>query len=720
MRLILSIVGGLLVLALVVVGFLAWTPSPPRLDEDAIRTASAQYSARIIRDDYGVPHIYGATDADVAFGLAWAHAEDDWETIEPTLLAARGVLARYEGQDAAPTDYIVQLLRIQETVAERYESDLTDETRALLEGYATGMNAWGLDNPDRVRPGVLPITGQDVVAGFVLRTPFMYGLDEDLGELFAETRQRTISIGDTETAWQIIDQPNPELGSNAIAVAPSRSADGHTRLIVNSHQPFTGPVAWYEIRVHSEDGWDAAGGTFPGAPLVLHGHNQDLGWAHTVNHPDLADIYVLDINPDNENQYRLDGEWVDFETGNAALRVRLWGPFSWTFNREMLWSAHGPVVRRPHGTYAIRYSGFDEVRGVEQWYRMNRSQNFGEWMDAMNMQAVTSLNTVYADREGHIAYIYNARMPVRAEGYDWRQYLPGDRSDLIWTQYAPLSDLPILIDPASGYVANANNTPFRATDRSEDLDEDEFSASFGIETEMTNRGLRILRLLSQDESITGDELLEYKFDLDYAPNSAVAMLIAELMVMDMGDDPLMIEAQTILNSWDFSTDVENPNTALAVLTAIKCVENRHDLRQPWTCDPATALRQSALDLMDHYGRLDPPWGDVNRHVRGDFDQPVDGGPDILRAIYCGCKALNEDGQFVGVAGDTYIMAVEWDETGAVHSRAIHQFGSATLDESSPHYADQADEFVAMQLREIPLEMDALLASSSSDETVGGR
>ncbi|WP_421790802.1 acylase [Hyphobacterium sp.] len=719
MKLAFKIIGSVLVVAILGLATLAWTPAPPSPDEDIIRAEAARYSARIIRDAYGVPHISGETDADVGFGLAWAHAEDDWETIESTLLAARGTLALYDGQDAAPTDYIVQLLRVRETVAEQYESDLAQDTRDLLEAYATGFNAWALENPGRVRYGALPVTGEDVVAGFVLRTPFMYGLDADLGELFAETRQRTISIGEDEAAWQLIDGENPELGSNAIAVAPSRSEGGATRLIINSHQPFTGPVAWYEIRVQSEEGWDAAGGTFPGAPLVLHGHNADLGWAHTVNHPDLADIYVLEINPEDENQYRLDGEWVDFETGTADLRVRLFGPFSWVFNRELLWSAHGPVVRRPHGTYAIRYSGFDEIRAAEQWYRMNRAESFEDWMAAMEMQAVTSLNTVYADREGHIAYVYNARMPVRAAGYDWREYLPGDRSELIWTEYAPLSDLPIVIDPPSGFVANANNTPFRATARDDDLDPDDFPASFGIEREMTNRGQRLFQLLEDDTVITGTDLLGHKFDLHYAANSPVARLVSELLAQDFGDDQLMFDAQRVLEAWDFSTDIFDTSAALGVLTAIKCIENRHDLR-PWTCDPAEALRASADDLMSHHGRLDPPWGDVNRHVRGEFHEPVDGGPDILRAIYCGCTELNAEGQFHGVAGDTYIMAVEWDANGNLRSRAIHQFGSATLNGTSPHYADQADEFVAMELREIPWTQDALMAEATRDYRVGGR
>jgi penicillin amidase/acyl-homoserine-lactone acylase len=350
---------------------------------------------------------------------------------------------------------------------------------------------------------------------------------------------------------------------------------------------------------------------------------------------------------------------------------------------------------------------------------MNRADTFEDWRAAMEMRAITSLNTVYADREGHIGYFYNARMPLRAEGFDWQQYLPGDRSDLVWTEYAPLSALPSIVDPAAGYVANANNTPFRATAPVEDADPDAYPASFGIETEMTNRGQRLLALLEADPAISDAELLAYKFDLRYAADSPVARLVAEILAMDLDDNPLLIEAQRVLEDWDFSTDAENRSAALGVLVAIKCIENRHHLR-PWTCEPAEALARSARDLMDHHGRLDPEWGTINRHVRGDYDAPVDGGPDILRAIYCGCDALNADGRFEGVAGDTYIMAVEWDADGTLRSRAIHQFGAATLDDTSPHYADQADEFVAMELRDIPLEMDALMTEHTADYRVGGR
>jgi len=167
--------------------------------------AAEAYSVRIVRDEFGVPQIYGVTDPDTAFGLGYAQAEDDWATLQTTLVAARGRLARYAGQDAAPTDYIVQLLRIRELVEARYESDLSPATRALVEAYADGLNLYAAEHLRHTWAGELPVTGHDIVAGFVLRTPFMYGLDGDLAELFLDERQRTVSMGSSDTAFQLIE-----------------------------------------------------------------------------------------------------------------------------------------------------------------------------------------------------------------------------------------------------------------------------------------------------------------------------------------------------------------------------------------------------------------------------------------------------------------------------------------------------------------------------------
>tara|TARA_R110000868_G_scaffold35549_4_gene127427 strand:+ start:25155 stop:27302 length:2148 start_codon:yes stop_codon:yes gene_type:complete len=656
--------------------------------------AAESYSVRIVRDEFGVPQIYGVTDPDTAFGLGYAQAEDDWATMQTTLVAARGHLARYEGSDAAPTDYIVQLLRIHELVEARYDSDLSPATRALVEAYADGLNLYAAEHPRHTWSDELPVRGQDIVAGFVLRTPFMYGLDADIGELFADERQRTVSMGSSETAFRFLEQAALPFGSNAFAVAPERSDDGATRLLINSHQPFTGPVAWYEARLHSEEGWDMDGATFPGAPLILHGFNPDLAWAHTVNHPDLADIYVLETEGD---RYRLDGEWLDLEHGQARIEVGIFGPLRWTVTRDLWWSRHGPVVRTPHGDYAIRYSGMDQIGQVEQWYAMNRATDFDSWMAAMNINAIPSLNAVYADREGHIAYVYNARMPVREEGYDWLQYLPGDRSELIWDEYLPLSAMPIYRDPAGGWLLSANQTPFDAAELADNIDAAAYSPTFGIQTRYSNRAWRGLELLRAQGQISRESLLEIKFDKVYSDQSPVARLVTELLADDFSNDPALAEAQSVLRRWDLSTDTGNREAALGVLVAVRCIGNLHT-NDPWLMDPVEALREAAGELMAHYGRLNPEWGEVNRLVRGEVNIPVGGGPDILRAIYASSHDLNEDGQLVAAAGDTSIMLVEWLADGTQNAQAIHQFGSATLDESSPHYADQAPIFAAEEWR----------------------
>lgn len=693
---------GVLVLALVLAGLAKFTLGPgPGISLDAAQAAAAPYANHTIaRDEYGVPHIWGERDADTAFGLGYAHASDDWETIQTTLVAARGQLARFEGPDAAPTDYIVRLLRIRELVSERYTLDLTEETRAILEAYAAGITLYAAENPLRVWGGALPVTGEDIVAGFVLRTPFMYGLDSDLAELFEDERQRTISMADTDTAFQWLEGQRLPFGSNAFAIAPSFSDDGATRLIINSHQPYEGPVAWYEARLRSDEGWDMAGGTFPGAPLILHGHNADLGWAHTVNLPDLADIYVLETEGD---RYLLDGEWRDLEHGTARLNVRLFGSIRWTVKRDLWWSEHGPVVRTGHGDYAIRYSGMDEVRQVEQWYEMNRARNLSDWLGAMEMDAISSLNTIYADREGNIAYLYNAVMPDRVEGYDWRQYLPGDRSELIWQGYHPFGTLPAYLNPQAGWLLSANQTVFDATGVDENIDPADFSPTFGIEPRMTNRGHRGLELLRAETSLSRERLMQIKFDKTYSENSAVGRLMRELLALDVSDDPLLAEAQGLIGDWDLSTDIANRHAAIGVLTAVRCIGNRHH-EDPWLTDPREALSAAAAELMQHHGRLDPEWGEINRMVRGDVDMPLGGGPDVLRAVYGANDGLDPDGRIRGVAGDTYIMAVEWSAEGEMRSQAIHQYGSATIDESSPHYDDQAVLFAREEWRDIDWDL----------------
>jgi len=453
-------------------------------------------------------------------------------------------------------------------------------------------------------------------------------------------------------------------------------------------------VAWYEAHLVSQEGMDIVGGVFPGSPVVLHGHNRNLGWAHTVNMPDLVDIYVLDMNPDNPNQYKFDGEWRDLEVETIKLDVRIFGPLRWKVKREVLWSVYGPTVRQPHGVYAIRYAGMGEIRQVEQWYRMGKAKNFDEWLDVVRTRRIPSFNIGYADRKGNIFYLYNALFPIRAEGYRWKDYLPGNTSETLWTEFLPFEKLPQIKNPASGFIQNCNNTPFQTTVGPENPNPEDYSPTLGIDTMMTNRALRALELFGGDDSITKEEFYQYKFDTAYSKDSLAKECLEKIFAAPAPDDPVVQEAIEVLHQWDYNTDVENPAAAIAILTLEPLVR-----AQLFGNDPPDAmeiLSKRAHLLKETYGRIDVPWGEVNRIVRGDADMALSGGPDVLHAIYGKLK----EGRLIGNAGDSYILMASWDKDGNVSSRSIHQFGSATLDEDSPHYADQVPLFAKCETKPV--------------------
>jgi len=699
-KILLTLVGVVVLLAAGILTYAFW---PVREDLSGLTAVNDQYHVTILRDTWGVPHIFGQTDADAAYGLAYAHAEDDFDTIQLSLAAARGQLGPIAGAELAPNDFLVQLLRLPEVVAAGYPT-LTPETRALVEGYANGLNYYAALHEEDAYPGLFPVTGQDVVAGFVHKTPFFFGVEGVIGDLFGE--ERPLPVATKQAA-----APLPaavRFGSNTFAVSPARSANGETFLAVNSHQPWEGPVAWYEAHVHSEEGWNMVGGLFPGAPVVLVGHNENLGWGFTVNSPDLVDVYVLDTNPDNPNQYRFDGQWRDLQVRQVPIKVKILGRLTWTVKREALWSVYGPTVRQPHGVYAIRYAGYGEVGLVEQWYRMNKASSFEEWQTAMREGVLPMFNAGYADKTGNIYYLYNALLPIRAEGYDWSQFLPGDTSETLWTEYLPFDQLPQVLNPAFGFIQNGNSSPFQTTIGPENPDPADYSPTLGIETGMSNRALRALELFGADESITAEEFQTYKFDMVYSANSDIPRYVEAILSAPELEsaDAATQEAVALLRDWDQQTDPDSRATALMVLTLNYVNDHGHVNPSKLVgaeIDRAVVVQgfqEAVATLQENFGQVDVPWSEVNRLVRGAADLGLGGAPDVLHAVY---GELGEDGRFHGIAGDSYILLVSWDANGQVSSQSIHQFGSATLDETSPHYADQAPLFVRRELK--PVWMD---------------
>ncbi len=706
---------GLAGLAMLIAAVWTWDPLPANPDTETLAASAKTYHADIIRDEWGVPHIFGRRDADAAFGVGFTHAEDDFETIQEVVAATRGQLARYRGAAAAPTDYVVALMGVWDTIDARYARDVPEEVKAMAEAYAAGLNLYASRHPDQTWRGLAPFRAEDVVAGFILKTPLFYGFDSTLQALFAETRDVEIAGQPADTAWLLSPTLKQVSGSNAFAVAPARSGDGRTRLLINSHQPMTGPVAWWEAHMASEEGLDIQGGLFPGTPVILHGFNRDLGWANTVSKPDLVDVYRLDLNPENADQYRLDGVWQDFDRRDARLRIRLFGPFALPVTRQIKRSLHGPVIEAQHGTYAVRYAGMNEVRQLEQYYALNRATDWTSFDQAMTLNALPSINYIYADRSGRIALIHNGQYPDRRPGWNWQTDLPGDRSDLIWQSYLPYDAVPKLVDPEAGFIFNANNTPYSATDGPDNLRPQDHPQTMGLETHQTNRALRIMELTDGITPIDRQSLLDIKFDTGLAQASRGAAFLDRVLAEDWSDAPELSAALAQLQAWDRTYEKENRFTALPALTILRHItaEFTGDDGPP----PEAAFREAVDWLTLHFGRLDPKWGDVNRLVRGSVDLPIGGGPDILRAIYPGDFGLS--GRLEARAGDTWMALVDWAPDGTQTAEVVHQYGAATLDQDSPHYADQAPLFASRAWRKARFDRDDIAAHAQRSYTIGG-
>ena len=362
------------------------------------------YNYEIKRDEYGVPHVIGKTDKDASFGFGYAQTEDDYENIEFAIKMARGslsdfdfsfesistlyslitgkgdILSNLSAIKGVELDFLIKFMNVEEVVSNK-KNIIDQNIITYLKGYADGINYWAALNPNKVDQSIFPVTEDDLLVGMVFRMPLFYGFDhyiEELIDLLSDEEKSEVatnSLSHQPLIASVKSHFNPA-GSNAFAVSKKRSANNETLLVINSHQPLTGPVAWYEAHIKSDEGLNIMGGTFPGSPFIHVGFNEYLGWGATVNQPDLGDIYKLTINPENENQYLLDGEWVDFRVINQNFRVKLFGPFAINYPLNMYFSEHGPVLKDGIKAYAFRYVGMEDVNQVTEWYRLNKARSF--------------------------------------------------------------------------------------------------------------------------------------------------------------------------------------------------------------------------------------------------------------------------------------------------------------------------------------------------------
>jgi acyl-homoserine-lactone acylase len=673
-----------LVLGGVFIGAVLYCITPgPTIPPITLQMERHAAGVEIYRDTWGVAHIFGQTDADTAFGLAYTEAEDDWPTIVGSLMASRGQLSRVLWQKMAlQNDYLSGLFSVPTIVSETYDHRLSPGLKAVLVAFAEGLNYYAARHPAEISGHYLPFTPQDVLASFVLKELFMEGAIDIIAHL-----------GD---APKLTARRNPQsIGSNAHALHRSRSTDDVTRLNINSHQPWEGPVAWHEVQVHSKEGWDMSGGTFPGAPMIFHGYNDHLGWAHTVNAPDLVDVYELVVRSEGgQLQYRLDGKWEPLTVKRIPLMIDL-GFCQFTIHKDGFESAHGPVLKVNDRYLAIRVAGFkDSALAAEQWFRMNHAKDFASWMAAMRLQHLPMFNTVYADRDT-IYYVYNGSLPVRPAGQDYKGVLPGDRSDLIWNKYLPFDQLPQVQNPPAGYVMSCNNPPFFATEDPANPDRAKYGPQFGIETELNNRGIRSRELLGSNRGkLSREQFLAMKWDRQYdRRGSLYRMVLDPLFATKRTWDALEEQALSRLKTWDGAVGEDSTTATLAVLIGSQIQHQMLCLYPDPPADPVVVFQSAVRFLKEHYQTLDVPLKSVQYVHRGDGYWPIGGGPDLLNAV----DSHREGARLVGQQGDSYVCVVEFGPK--TRASAIHQYGNVNRP-LSRHYADQVPLFVRRELRPV--------------------
>ena len=670
-----------------------------RTDLSYIRKDSIQ----IIRDEWGVPHIYAPTDAEMAYGMAWAQCEDDFPTIQEFLLITKGFSGLKDGVEGAKLDYAVAMLRSKEIALAEYDKQVSPAFQKYLRAFAAGVNRWAELHPEEVKiKKAFPVTEYDIIAAFNLGLSLMSGVQDGFTKIL-ENKLDPMS-----------DLTLPK-GSNAMAVNGSKTEDGKPYIAINSHQPLEGILSWYEVHLVSGEGTNILGGCFPGACTIGVGVNENLAWAHTLSYPDLMDIYKLEMHPQKKNLYRFDGQWKKLDSKMVPLKVRF--PKSGIklgVKKKAYWSVYGPTLKTKKGYYSFRMPTFNMLGAAEQWYEMSKARNFTEYKKVLDRQSIPCFNIVYADRSDTIMYLSNVTLPFRNPCYDWKKTLPGDTSATLWDmKFHPVADLPQVVNPKSGYVYNANNSPFLCTGEADNPNRQLYDKTMGTQELHSNRSARFERLLkeaSADSKITWKEFWDIKFDMKYPAAFEFPVDVSGVFDAEPSKYPQIREELEILKKWDRSGDTNSTGASLFAMSLNFILNkidgpNMNSSVRPVIPDSiiVAAIKEGSDHLKKHFGTLDVPLGKLQRLRRGNIDLPIAGMPDMIVAMYS--KVRKEDGTLQPRAGETYIMMVKMGPDGP-EIETVNAFG-ASARPGNPHSTDHIPPSTAPRLKPMTLDWETV-------------
>lgn len=652
----------------------------------------------IARDSFGTPHIFAPTDAEVAYGFAWASAEDDFETMQLQLLPIKGLTGLVKGKQGAIFDVAVHLLDPHTIVETEYETEVPADFKRILQAYADGANAYARTHPKAVlHKDLFPIGPKEILKGYVVGLSLLSGADRDLRMVLGE------KVAETEA--------EQARGSNAFAISGRKTTDGKTYLAINSHQPLEGPNAWYEAHLVSEEGWNMLGASFVGGVSLFCGANEYLGWAHTVNYPDLTDVYRLEMHPERKDTYRFDGQWLELVPYPIKARIKLLGLIPIGLKQKFYRSRHGVTVRTKEGVFAIKTSAPTTIKAAEQWYRMNRATNLTEFKAALDLQGVVSTNIVYADVEDNIYYLSNGHFPKRDPAFDWKGILPGDTSATLWEGFYPIDSCAQVLNPPSGYVFNCNHTPFFSSGPGDSPDTTEVPATMGYQApgDLTNRAVRFDELIHDLDKVSWEDLLRIKYDQTYSTPLKAYPKFEGIFHLDPALYPEVAASLTLLQDWDRVADAESKEASLFILTIYrlgKLLKGKNSLAKGDELTPALmveALQWSQDHLIKHFDSSQVALGEVQQLSRGDKSIPFGGGPDVLAAVG---SSFQKDGTLRPAAGESYISLVKFSAQGP-EIETINPYGASAVP-TSPHYTDQMDLFAQQKRRKMTLDKEIVL------------
>ena len=686
--------------------------------------AEEMEEVRIIRDPWGVPHVIGDSDYGSMYGLGWATAEDQLEMALDNYWTIQGRRSELDGRPGVGSDRTIRHLRIVADV-EAWLKNAPPEVVEIANGYADGMNAWMKAHPDRVPDWAEPVQPA---------WPLAMGRLIDLIPQVSQANRKLRGLAPRMKAPSKLGRATEDarLGSNAWAVGPTRGADGKSMLLTDPHLPWIHEFRLYESHVRGKT-FECAGAGFIGVPFPQFARNAHVTWGWTANGVDHADVYRMDLNPENPDEYLLDGVAVPFEEEETIFRLR----DGEELKETLRYSVHGPVIHvNEDEGYAVasRLSMFGQGSGGSQYLEMVRAKNLDELNQAMETLQVCHFNQIAADTSGHIRFLWGGRVPIRPEGVNFKRPINGSDSANLWASdsVTPISRLPQVVDPPCGFVQNCNNRPQNTTGTDADPQPESFATGSVSGQEIdTVRAWYLRKLLAGDDTISVDRGREIATDSYMIPHGPMRGLL-ERSWEKYGDafeqrEEIAESVEGIL-AWDGYPMVNNPVPTIFTLWLWKAFNEKVMLpvslmeKSIEEVDEKFAMQlfggmieaQKELRSLIPFPRV--PWGMLHIIRRGGRVWPVESG--MYPAISLMNANLAPKGKKLEdincVVGSAYVAFHVLDENG-IRSETILPLGQ-TDDEALPYVNAMTDLYVNRELKPLPFT-DEELAAVDTTETI---